>query len=143
MDAKFRRINSKGGLTIPTDLRREFGLEGVGVKIESWGDGFFVISKAEHVCIYCKTKEGKQFNGVDICPDCAVLIFRTCAYPTEEKDIGLKDRSEDSAHRGTVPYAAKADIGSTHEPSPQCAGEPSPQSAGADAGADEGGGDEK
>jgi len=26
------------------------------------------------------------------------------------------------AHRGTVPYAAKADIGSTHEPSPQCAG---------------------
>jgi len=72
-----KKINGKGGLTIPKDLRTELGLfAGQGVDLEV-SDGKLLLSKHAKTCHFCGTPEDVDtLMGIDICQSCKERLKR-------------------------------------------------------------------
>jgi len=71
MAVKQKKINGSGGVTIPSDIRRDLGFEkGTGVDIEVQA-GKLIISKRTPRCTLCGGTEKviKHFNK-DVCHQC-------------------------------------------------------------------------
>lgn len=74
--AKYKRIGASGGVTIPADVRRDYGFvkgDGVSVTVEG---GAIVIRKYTPSCFFCGDQAKKKFKGRYICIACAQEIAK-------------------------------------------------------------------
>ena len=75
----FKRILNKvdelGRIVIPVELRRKFGID-IKDSMEIYTeDNCIILKKYEPSCIFCgDAKNIFQFNGKNICPECAKKI---------------------------------------------------------------------
>lgn len=71
MMSKFKRIGKSGGITIPAELRRDWGYtSGDAVEINP-ENGDLVIKKYVPKCFLCGSSENvKRFKGKDVCKSC-------------------------------------------------------------------------
>lgn len=77
-----KKISKSGGITIPSHLRRDLGVEaGDRYEIVDQGDGNILLSRTLGSCFFCKSKE--DLMKVD-----AVLICKSCAKKISEKVEG-------------------------------------------------------
>jgi transcriptional pleiotropic regulator of transition state genes len=70
-----KRLNSKGGVTIPQQLRHAAGIvPGAPLDIEDAGDGL-IIRKHVPSCSFCSSVENVVIvQGVEICAVCAAQL---------------------------------------------------------------------
>lgn len=71
-----RKINAKGGLTIPTNLRRDLGINGKEkVNLEVQGNGDIVIKRIAGTCVFCGNYENiTAYKGRFVCKECAAEL---------------------------------------------------------------------
>lgn len=70
---KYRKISKAGGITIPSDVRRELNIQaGDGFELDvSRSDGSIKLVRYRTRCIFCNDTENvKVFNGKGICRNC-------------------------------------------------------------------------
>lgn len=67
-----KKISKSGGVTIPSSLRRDLGIQGgEKIKIDTTTDGRIVIERIIGSCLICKGDESlKNFEGRFICEKC-------------------------------------------------------------------------
>ena len=68
----FKKLNRKGGIHIPTDLRRSIGLEpGERLKLTADSAGNIVLHRITGACIFCgDTNNLKRHQGKYCCSAC-------------------------------------------------------------------------
>lgn len=70
---KFRKISKAGGITIPSDMRRELGIQpGDGFELQvNQVNGTINLSRYRTRCIFCEgTENVKTLYGKGICINC-------------------------------------------------------------------------
>lgn len=79
-----KKIGSKGGITIPQQLRHSAGLQpGAPVDIEDTGDGL-IITKHVPSCSFCgSTVDVVTVEGIEICAACADRLASAAAGKRE------------------------------------------------------------
>lgn len=67
-----RKISKNGGITIPSNLRMQLGIQGKEkINIEPQENGDIVIKRIQGTCIFCGSIDNVQvFRGKYICYDC-------------------------------------------------------------------------
>lgn len=67
-----RKISNKGGITIPSNMRRALGIEGrEKVKFETLENGDILVRRIQGTCILCGGYEAiKPFKGKFVCESC-------------------------------------------------------------------------
>lgn len=67
-----RKINRNGSITIPSNLRRNLGIEGrEKINIEVQNNGDIIIKRIQGTCIFCNSVDDVQaFKGKFVCSDC-------------------------------------------------------------------------
>ena len=72
---KEENFNEIGRIVIPVELRRKFGID-IKDSMEIYTeDNCIILKKYEPSCIFCgDAKNIFQFNGKNICPECAKKI---------------------------------------------------------------------
>ena len=67
-----KKISKTGGITIPSHLRREYGIEaGENFKIEADKNGDITLKRIVGSCIICSNNENLiEINGKYVCHDC-------------------------------------------------------------------------
>jgi len=75
-EKRYKKISKGGAITIPSDIRREFGFNGGdGVSIRWTESGALIIEKSAEICFFCGgNEECKKFWGRDICSICQETI---------------------------------------------------------------------
>lgn len=76
VEKRFKKISRSGAITIPSDIRREFGFNGGdGVSITQTENGGLLIEKSAEICFFCGGHEGcMMFFGRNICTVCQEAI---------------------------------------------------------------------
>ena len=71
-----RKISKSGGITIPSNLRMELGIQGKEkINIEKQDDGNILIRRIQGTCIFCSSVENVQvFKGKFICQNCKEVL---------------------------------------------------------------------
>lgn len=71
-----RKISKSGGITIPSNLRMQLGIQGKEkINIETKDNGDILIRRIQGTCIFCGTVEGvKAFRGKFVCKECKKLL---------------------------------------------------------------------
>ena len=71
-----RKIDELGRIVIPKEMRRTFDLKENVDALEIFvDDNMIILKKYEPSCIFCgDAKNIFQFNGKNICPECAKKI---------------------------------------------------------------------
>lgn len=67
-----KRLNTKGGLTIPQGMRRDLSIEGKEkVLLVPQDNGDILVKRVEGVCLFCGSYEGLQaYKGRFVCGSC-------------------------------------------------------------------------
>lgn len=67
-----RKITKNGGITIPSSMRRNLGIQGKEkVVLITSDNGDILIKRVQGACIFCKSIENVQaYKGKFICDDC-------------------------------------------------------------------------
>lgn len=67
-----RKISKSGGITIPSNLRMQLGIQGKEkITIETKDNGDIVIKRIQGTCIFCGSVENVQaYKGKFICKEC-------------------------------------------------------------------------
>jgi len=74
-----KKISKSGSITLPSALRREYGLtdgERFSITVDNY-DGSIVLRRSEASCIFCEDDTAENliiFKGRPICADCAGRI---------------------------------------------------------------------
>ena len=70
-----RKVDELGRIVIPVELRRKFGIDIKDSMEIHTEDNCTILKKYEPSCIFCgDAKNIFQFNGKNICPECAKKI---------------------------------------------------------------------
>jgi transcriptional pleiotropic regulator of transition state genes len=77
-EIRSKRISKNGGLTIPSDIRREYNsfLGGEAVEL-SMEDGKLVITPHTPRCIFCfcnSVEDVRKFKGKYVCKECIAVM---------------------------------------------------------------------
>lgn len=80
-----KKMGSKGGVTIPQQLRHASGImPGAPIDVEDAPGGGLIIKKHVPSCIICGgVAEVAQLNGVEICAACAATLLAKAKMTTE------------------------------------------------------------
>jgi transcriptional pleiotropic regulator of transition state genes len=72
-----RKVDELGRIVIPVELRRKFDIEiKDSMEIYTDDDGSIVLKKYQPACIFCgDAKNIFQFNGKNVCPNCAKALM--------------------------------------------------------------------
>ena len=67
-----RKISKSGGITIPSNLRMQLGIQGKEkINIEAQNNGDILIRRIQGTCIFCGSVDNVQaFKGKFICNGC-------------------------------------------------------------------------
>ncbi len=67
-----RKISKSGGITIPSNLRMQLGIQGKEkINIETQDNGDIVIKRIQGTCIFCSSIDDVQaFKGKYVCNKC-------------------------------------------------------------------------
>lgn len=67
-----RKISKSGGITIPSNLRLQLGIQGKEkINIETRDNGDIVIKRIQGTCIFCSSVDNVQsFKGKFVCDRC-------------------------------------------------------------------------
>ncbi len=71
-----RKVDELGRIVLPVELRRKFNID-VKDSLEIYTeDNCIVLKKYEPACIFCgDARDVFQFNGKNICPNCAKAMM--------------------------------------------------------------------
>jgi len=74
---KHKVISKGGGLTIPAEIRREYGFLGGDAVDIAVGDGRLVISQHTPRCLFCQGVEGVgKYAGRYVCKACVATMVK-------------------------------------------------------------------
>lgn len=67
-----RKISKNGGITIPSNLRRDLGIQGKEkIDIQTQENGDIIIKRIQGTCIFCNsTDDVEAYKGKFICNSC-------------------------------------------------------------------------